>query len=132
MSASEDIAAVLALDEQLRTALNERDFEVIEQLDAAEFTLNSPAGTVQSREDVITLLRSTRSRQTDVERTIETTYAVGDVVVIMGRESLVWDSTGRHDLDGKRTARRFTNVSQRTDRAWRQIARQATTVPLDE
>ena len=48
----------------------------------------------------------------------------------MGHESLVWDSTGT-DRDGRRTARRFTNIWRKVGGDWRHIARQATTVPLD-
>jgi hypothetical protein len=113
-------------------ALSSRDFETIERLYASQFTLNSPAGRVQTRQETMDLLFNSDSRQTQVERTIEAAYAVGDVVVIMGEESLVWEDTGRRDLDGRRTARRFTNVWRRIDGEWRHIARQATTVPLQD
>jgi ketosteroid isomerase-like protein len=126
------VADVVALDEQLRTALWERDFKVIEQLYAPEFTLNSPANKIQSRKETIDLLRSSHMRQTAVSRNIEAAYASGpDVIVIMGYESLVWEGTGS-DLDGRRTARRFTNIWRRIDGQWRSIGRQATSVPVAE
>jgi ketosteroid isomerase-like protein len=124
------VADVVALDEQLRTALWERDFEIVEQLYAPEFTLNSPANRIQGRKETIDLLRNSGMRQTGVNRNIEAAYASGpDVVVIMGHESLVWEGTGS-DLDGRRTARRFTNIWRRIDGKWRSIGRQATTVPV--
>ena len=125
----DDVITVLELDDLLREALSSRDFETIERLYAPEFTLNSPAGRIQTRQETIDLLSKSDGRQTNVERTVEAAYAVGDVVVIMGEESLVWEGTGR-DLDGQRTARRFTNVWRCVDGGWRHIARQATTVPL--
>jgi ketosteroid isomerase-like protein len=125
-----EVAEVVALDEQLRTALWERDFEVVEQLYAPEFTLNSPANRIQSRKETIDLLRNSDMRQTGVSRNIEAAYPSGpDVVVIMGYESLVWEGTGS-DLDGRRTARRFTNIWRRIDGQWRSIGRQATSVPV--
>lgn len=130
-SRGDDLSAVLALNERLRDALHERDVEVVEELYADGFMLNGPAGRLQTRQETIDLLRRMTGRQSEYERTIETAYTSGDVVVIMGRESLVWEDTGT-DLDGKRTARRFTNVWQRIDGSWRQIARQATTVPADD
>lgn len=128
--AADTVTSVLELDEGLRLALSSRDFDTIAGLYAPEFMLNGPAGQVQTREETIGLLRTTTARQSDVERTIEAAYAVGDVVVIMGYESLVWEDTGS-ERDGKRTARRFTNVWQRGEGGWRHIARQATTIPVD-
>jgi ketosteroid isomerase-like protein len=123
------VRAVLALDDLLRDALANRDFATIERLYAPNFTLNSPAGRVQTRQEIIDVLSTTTGRQMEVERSVEAAYAVGDVVVIMGVESLVWEGTGR-EIDGQRTTRRFTNVWCNTDGVWQHIARQATTVPL--
>lgn len=127
---SDVVRQVLELDELLRSALHERDLETLERYYAAGFTLNGPAGRIQSREETLERLRESSMQQTDVERVIEAAFSVGEVVVIMGRESLVWEGTGS-ELDGKRTARRFTNVWHRIDGEWRYVARQATTVPLD-
>lgn len=124
---------VLQLDQRLRTAYSERDMDLIERLHAPEFTLNGPSESIQTRQEMIDLLRTTALRQTDATRVIEAAYASGDdLVVVMGRESLVWEGTGRADLDGRRTARRFTNVWRRVDGKWRFVARQATTVPVNE
>lgn len=128
--AADVVTSVLELDEALRLALSSRDFDAVERLYAPEFTLNGPAGRIQTRQETIDLLRKTSARQSDVERTIEAAYAAGDVVVIMGHESLVWEDTAS-ERDGKRTARRFTNVWQRVEGGWRHIARQATTIPGD-
>jgi hypothetical protein len=105
---------------------------VIEALHAPEFTLNGPAGKIQTRGQTMELLRASSARQTEAERVVEAVYQSGDdVVIIMGRETLVWEGTGRSDLDGRRTARRFTNVWRRVNGDWRYIARQATTVPVE-
>lgn len=127
------VREAVAADDELRGALHERNFEVIEHRYAPEFMLHSPASIVQSRGENLSVLGRTRGRQADYERKIEAAYASGDdIVVIMGYESLTWEDTGT-ELDGIRTARRFTNVWRRFgDGEWRNIARQATTVPVRE
>ena len=126
------VAEVLALDDSLRRAYADRDYPTLERLHAAEFMLNGPAGTMQSRAETFAILRSTTANQIENERVVEAAFASGDVVVIMGHETVVWQGTGRPELDGQRSARRFTNVWRRDGGAgeWRYIARQATTVPL--
>ncbi len=126
------VSEVLELDQRLRIAFESRDMDLIETLHGPEFILNGPSGKLQSRTETMKLLRASSARQTDLERVVEAAYQSGDdVVVIMGRESLTWEGTGRADLDGRRTARRFTNVWHRVDGNWRYIARQATTVPVE-
>jgi ketosteroid isomerase-like protein len=121
------IAEVLALDAELDAALDARDFETIERLYAPEFMLNSPVDKLQSRQETIDLLRRISARQTEKSRAIEVAYASGDVVVIMGSESLVWQDTGT-GLDGEPTTRRFTNVWRQIDGSWKRIARHANNV----
>jgi hypothetical protein len=125
------VGEVLALDDELRRALFDRDLDVLERLYAPEFVINTPASRIQTRQETLALVARSDMRQVHAERTVEAAYASGDdIVVIMGRESFEWEGTGT-DLDGRRTARRFTNVWRRIDGRWQHIARQATTIPLD-
>jgi Domain of unknown function (DUF4440) len=122
----------LAADERLRDALHDHDVDAAERLYAPEFTLNSPATRVQTRQQTIDFVASRQMRQVGVTRDIEAAYRSGpDVVVIMGYESFVWEGTGS-DFDGRPTARRFTNVWRFIDGRWQHIARQATTIPVRE
>lgn len=106
--------------------------DVVEELYAPEFMLNSPAMRVQSRQETIDFVANRAMRQVGVVRDIEAAYRSGeDVVVIMGYETFVWEGTGT-DLDGRPTARRFTNVWRKTDSGWQHIVCQATTVPVRE
>lgn len=123
------VREVVLLDERLREALHDHDVETVELLYAPEFSINSPAGRVQTREETIELIRGRGMRQVGATRSIEAAYRSGDdVVVIMGYESFVWEAPG-YEFDGRSTARRFTNVWRRADGRWQHIARQATTVP---
>ncbi len=112
MTTDESVSRVLELEHRLDAAADERDLETVERLYAPEFTLNSPAGRIQSQETIDLLLTRPTMRQTDVRRTIEAAYASGDVVVIMGYESLVWEGTGT-ELDGQRSAAVHERVAVR-------------------
>ena len=123
------VADALLADQQLRDALYDRDADAVDRLYAPEFTLNSPEMRIQTRQETLDLLADRQMRQVGVKRTIEVAYRSGDdLVVIMGYESFVWEGTGT-DLDGRPTARRFTNVWRLVNGRWQHIARQATTVP---
>lgn len=124
------VVAALAADEDLRDALHAHDVEAVDLLYAPEFMLNSPAMTVQSRQATLDLVANRAMRQVNIRRTIDAAYRSGDdVVVIMGYESFIWEGTGT-SLDGKPTARRFTNVWRLLGSRWQHIARQATTIPV--
>ena len=126
------VREALLADQELRDALHDHDVETVERLYAPEFTLNSPAMRIQTREQTIDFVRNRNMRQVGATRDIEAAYRSGDdVVVIMGYESFVWEGTGS-DLDGRPTARRFTNVLRLVDGHWQHIARQATTVAVRE
>jgi ketosteroid isomerase-like protein len=128
MSGSETfINEVLALEDQLNGASNERDFETIEQLYAPEFMLGVRLARFNLDTRRSSSLRRSPMKQTEVRRSIEVTYASGDVVVIMGSESLVWQDTGT-DSDGKQMTRRFTNVWRQIDGDWKRIARHANNI----
>lgn len=126
------VREALLADQQLRDALHDHDVETVERLYAPEFTINSPAMRIQTREQTIDTVRSRNLRQVGGTRNIEAAYRSGDdVVVIMGYESFVWEAAGM-EFDGRLTARRFTNVWRLVNDRWQHIARQATTVPLRE
>lgn len=121
------VAAVIALDDALREALNARDMDLIERCYAPGYHVTTPFNRVQTREETLEVLRTMALTQQDVERTIDAAWRVGDVVVIMGTESLTWAATGT-SLDGQRTTRRFTNVWHRVNGDWQHVARHANTV----
>jgi ketosteroid isomerase-like protein len=128
----EIVKAALAADQALRDALHAHDVDAVDRLYAPEFTLNGPAMRVQTRKETLELLANKAVSQVGVQRSIEAAYRSGtDVVVIMGYESFTWQGTGS-DLDGRLTARRFTNIWRLVDGEWQDIARQATTVPVRE
>jgi hypothetical protein len=95
-----------------------------ERLLAPEYVLNSPANRLQLRSETIANQTEASWYFEEFVRTVETAYASGDVVVVMGQEVVVLQGTGGPS-DGRRMLRRFTNVWRRIEGEWRQIARHA-------
>ena len=89
-----------------------------------EFTVNNPFNdVVNGHNGPIQMRRLTYSRFT---RTIEKIVFRGDIVTVMGSESVV--PSGTSDDAGKEIKRRFTNIWVKTDGKWRMLARHANVI----
>jgi ketosteroid isomerase-like protein len=110
------------LEEQSRTAFLAGDVGTLDQLWADGFLVNSPLEQVNERAMVLKLLQSGRIRHTSLEVEIERITRHGDVVIVMGNDTVT------DPPDDKVTHRRFTNVWQLQDGRWRMIARHAQAV----
>jgi hypothetical protein len=106
-------------EEQARVAFLTADRTVLEDIWADGFIVNSPLQQVMSKRRVIEALLSGRIRHTAYDVDIEHMTRSGDVVVVMGRDRVV------DPPDGTVSSRRYTNVWQWIDGAWRAIARHA-------
>ena len=84
--------------------------------------VNSPLNMVNDKARVLELLGSGRIRHTVDEVAIEHIARYGDIVVVMGRDTV--DGPPTNVL----TQRRFTSVWQLQDGGWRMIARHAQVV----
>lgn len=113
---------LLALEELSRVAFLTADIPTLERLWAEDFVVNSPLHVINDRARVIELLRAGRIRHTLYAVEIERTVRYGDVAVVMGRDTVDGPP------NGDRAHRRFTNVWQLRDGAWRTIARHAQVV----
>lgn len=115
-------AEIRQLEEQSRTAFLAGDIDTLDQLWADGFLVNSPLEQVNERAMVLKLLQSGRIRHTSLEVEIERISRHGDVVIVMGNDTVT------DPPDGKVTHRRFTNIWQLQDGRWRMIARHAQAV----
>jgi ketosteroid isomerase-like protein len=113
---------IRALEEQGRVAFLAGDVTTLGAMWDDRLLVNSPLNLVNDKTRVLELLASGRIRHTMDEVAIEHIARYGDVVVVMGRDTV--DGPPSHQL----THRRFTNVWQRQDGAWRMIARHAQVV----
>lgn len=110
------------LEEQSRTAFLAGDVDTLDHLWADGFLVNSPLEQVNERAGVLKLLQSGRIRHTSLEVEIERISRHGDVIIVMGNDTVT------DPPDGKVTRRRFTNVWQLQEGRWRMIARHAQAV----
>ena len=113
---------IRALEERGRVAFLAADIPTLDAMWDDRLLVNSPLNVVNDKARVLELLRAGRIRHTMDEVEIEHIARYGDVVVVMGRDTV--DGPPTNAL----THRRFSNVWQLQDGAWRMIARHAQVV----
>ena len=110
---------VRALEEEARVAFLSADLQTLDRLWADGYTVNSPLQRVNDKQQLFELLRAGRIRHLTFEPEIEQISRHGDVVVVMGHDTVT------DPPDGARSRRRYTNIWQLQDGVWRSIARHA-------
>ena len=124
MTSSPDWQQEIArIEEECRLAFLAQDLPRLRQLWAEELVVNSPINRIHDRAQVLDLLERGIIRHEWQEQHIELMRRHGDVVFVMGRDSV------RNAPDGPVIARRFTNVWSAANGSWQLVARQATQVP---
>jgi ketosteroid isomerase-like protein len=126
--AEDAVGQVLALNEDLEAAVASGDPERIAEFFSPEFHLHNSANRIFTADEVLDQFRSGTTRFSDYERKVETAYASGDVVVLMGEERVKPTRSGKDRNAAALLTRRFTSVWGRTPAGWRQIARQSSNV----
>ena len=115
---------IRSLEERGRVAFLAADIPTLDAMWDNRLLVNSPLNVVNDKARVLELLGSGRIRHTMDEVEIEHIARYGDVVVVMGRDTV--DGPPTNVL----THRRFTNVWQLQDGVWRMIARHAQVIAL--
>ena len=110
---------IRAREEEARLAFLAADVRALDQLWSDNYAVNSPLQQVLQKVQLLELLRTGRIRHSAFEVEIEHISRHGDVVVVMGRDSVV------DPPDGTRFRRRFTNIWRLEGDVWRSIARHA-------
>jgi hypothetical protein len=110
---------IRTLEERSRIAFLAGDVPTLDAMWDQRLLVNSPLNIVNDKARVLDLLGTGRIRHTMDEVEIEHIARYGDVVVVMGRDTV--DGPPSNVL----THRRFTNVWQLQDGGWRMIARHA-------
>jgi ketosteroid isomerase-like protein len=100
-----------------------KDLTTVEKYWSPQMLVNSPGNSILTRDQVFAAIREDKLKYSNYTNEVEAFHAYGDVAVVMGHETLVPD-TGPEA--GTKLYRRYTDVWQRTNGAWMQIARQAT------
>ena len=110
---------IRALEERGRVAFLAGDTATLDDMWDDRLLVNSPLNLVNDKGRVLDLLGKGLIRHTMDEMEIEHISRYGDVVVVMGRDTV--DGPPANAL----THRRFTNVWQLQDGTWQMIARHA-------
>lgn len=115
-------AVIRNLEDQGRRAFLERDIPALDRLWSDSLHVNSPLNVVHPGSTVRELLRTGRIGHIAFEAEIEHIGRHGDVVFVMGGETIV-DAPGGPEL-----RRRFTNVWRLEEGSWKLVARHANLV----
>ena len=110
---------IQALEEQNRLAFLAQDIDTLRQLWSDDFIVNSPLNRIHDKDQVLDLLQKGIILHAFFEVHIELIRRHGDIVVVMGRETVI---------DKPDTApfhRRFTNFWYAEGHSWRLVARHA-------
>jgi hypothetical protein len=110
---------IRTLEEQGRLAFLAGDTATLDAMWDSRLLVNSPLNIVNDKAKVLDLLGKGLIRHTRDDVEIEHIARYGDVVVVMGCDTV--DGPPSNTL----THRRFTNIWQLQDGAWRMIARHA-------
>jgi Domain of unknown function (DUF4440) len=110
---------IRTLEEQGRLAFLAGDLPTLDALMDDRLLVNSPLNNINDKSKVLDLLGKGIIRHTRDDVEIEQIARYGDVVAVMGRDTV--DGPPSNVL----THRRFTNIWQLQDGAWRMIARHA-------
>jgi hypothetical protein len=110
---------IRTLEEQSRVAFLAGDVATLDSLMDDRLLVNSPLNIVNDKGKVLELLGKGLIRHTRDDVDIENIVRYGDVVAVMGRDTV--DGPPSNVL----THRRFTNIWQLQDGTWRMIARHA-------
>lgn len=110
---------IRAREEALRIAFLAANTAALDEIMADGYIVNSPLQRVLEKPQLLELLRAGRIRHSSFEVEIEQMRRHGEVVVVMGRDSVV------DPPEGALTLRRFTNIWRCEAGIWRSIARHA-------
>lgn len=122
----EKIAAVMYAIEKVDAALIADEYAVFAAALAPELVVNNPVNIVAPSALVRQLNADGRISYSQYERLIEHASLRGDMVLLMGEETVV--PKGQNPLAGQTVRRRFTELWRPEGEKWLLTARQATIV----
>lgn len=120
-------AEIRRLDMAHARAIFTSDAAALDSLMDDDVTVNHPTNRiVKEKKELLELIKKGVIRYTSFERTPEAFLFFKDMVVVMGRESVV-PAAGAPNA-GKKLQRRYTNTWMKLDGKWRLMVRHANNV----
>jgi ketosteroid isomerase-like protein len=108
-------------------AFLKNDRAAMARLWSNDFVVTNPLNKFVTKQQVLGMVDSGFLVITSFDRQIEYLRGYGDIVIVAGRESVVWG--GRMPNAGKSENLRFTAVWMKQGGHWQEIARHANIVP---
>jgi ketosteroid isomerase-like protein len=112
------------LDQMEANAVLHGDFATLDRLWAKDFTVNTPQNDVS--DGTRGRVRMGKISYTSFVRVAEAVLVRGDVVIVMGRETVVPKAPTPHA--GETLQRRYTNIWMKRDGEWHLSARHANVI----
>jgi ketosteroid isomerase-like protein len=120
-------ATIRRLDAAEAQGLLQRDSTSLRRIWAPDFTVNNPRNSItRGAEEVVALIRNGTIDYSSFLREIEAMLFHGDVVIVMGSETIT--PVNKAPFAGQTVRRRFTHFWMRRNGEWRLTARHANVV----
>ena len=122
-------AEIRKLEQVVVTAILNGDTNTLKQVWAPKFMVNNPRSEVSvNRDAVLQLQRAGMINYSKFEKVIEQMLFKKNMVITMGNETIV----SKTDIPGAKAGepykRRFTNIWEKKNGSWQQIARHASVI----
>lgn len=117
---------VRAAEQKHRAAFLAGDVAALQAMFSADFVVNSPLNVVVDKARLLDMVRKGVLTISSFDQNIEQVRRYGDVVVVMGGDSVVYAAPSPNA--GQTHRRRFTDLWRRDGGRWRFVARQASLI----
>ena len=117
---------VRAAEQKHRAAFLAGDVAALEAMFSDDFVVNSPLNSIVDKARLLDMVRKGVLTISSFEQNIEQVRRYGDVVVVMGADSVVYAAPSPNA--GRTDRRRFTDLWRSEGGRWRFVARQASII----
>jgi uncharacterized protein (TIGR02246 family) len=107
-----------------------KDPQAMARVWSDDFVVTNPLNKFVTKQQVLGMMESGFLVITSLDREIEYLRVYGDIVIVAGRETVVWG--GKMPNAGKTEHLRFTAVWMKQAGKWQEIARHANIVPSQQ
>ena len=122
-------AEIRRLEQATATAILNGDTNMLKQIWAPEFLVNTPRNEITGTRDSILLIQKAGMIDySTYEKVIERMQFQKDIVITMGHETLVSKNDTPAAKAGQVYKRRFTNIWMKKNGEWQLIARHASVI----
>jgi uncharacterized protein (TIGR02246 family) len=126
-AADKSAEEVRRLNSEEVEAFVQKDPKAMARLWSDDFVVTNPLNKFVNKRQVLEMVESSFLVITSLDRHVEYLRTYGDVVIVAGRETVIWG--GKMPNAGKTEHLRFTGIWMKQGGRWQEIARHANIVP---